>query len=216
MEHWGSRGGKKGSQKTPLDGRAAAQSAPKARSLSLGPCALLQTHKEIPSPLDEKGNSIFFLLQDHHSRCSTDAAKLQLLHLWEDSLYKNFAESRSLGGGDPSALSSSMRYKLRKKHPCPVELEHEMRVKNARLPKQVHDGLNSWLKKHRDNPYPNKAEKETLSAKLGITPQQVGMHPSFLTVHSLTYIRDRKIPSGACTMTLCSHEEQEGGHNVVV
>lgn len=66
-----------------------------------------------------------------------------------------------------------MRYKLRKKHPCPVELEHEMRVKNARLPKPVHDGLNAWLKRHTDNPYPNKVEKEALSAKLGITPQQV-------------------------------------------
>ena len=66
-----------------------------------------------------------------------------------------------------------MRYKLRKKHPCPVELENELRVKNARLPKRVHDGLNVWLKRHSDNPYPNKAEKEGLSAKLGITPQQV-------------------------------------------
>ncbi len=88
-------------------------------------------------------------------------------------------ESRSSGAPPPEGadsktlLSSSMRYKLRKKHPCPVELEQELRVKNARLPKPVHDGLNSWLKRHRDNPYPNKAEKEALSAKLGITPQQV-------------------------------------------
>lgn len=89
--------------------------------------------------------------------------------------------SRAQPGSDPlpadadgkTLLSSSMRYKLRKKHPCPVELDQELKVKNARLPKPVHDGLNAWLKKHRDNPYPNKAEKETLSAKLGITPQQV-------------------------------------------
>jgi hypothetical protein len=108
--------------------------------------------------------------------------KLKLLHLWEESLYQEFIESRSSGaqsnsGGNPEqnkgVLSSSMRYKLRKKHPCPIELEHELRVKNARLPKVVHDGLNSWLKKHQDNPYPNKAEKEVLSSKLGITPQQV-------------------------------------------
>ena len=66
-----------------------------------------------------------------------------------------------------------MRYKLRKKNPCPVELEHELRVKNARLPKNVHDGLNAWLKKHTENPYPNKVEKEGLAKKLGITPQQV-------------------------------------------
>ena len=70
-------------------------------------------------------------------------------------------------------LSSSMRYKLRKKNPCPVELEHELGVKNARLPKNVHDGLNGWLKRHRENPYPNKVEKEGLAKKLGITPQQV-------------------------------------------
>ena len=66
-----------------------------------------------------------------------------------------------------------MRYKLRKKHPCPIELEQELRVKNARLPKPVHDGLNDWLKKHTENPYPNKVEKEALASKLGITPQQV-------------------------------------------
>ena len=72
-------------------------------------------------------------------------------------------------------LSSSMRYKLRKKNPCPIELDRELRVKNARLPKEVHDGLNDWLKKHRDNPYPNKADKEDLSSRLGITPQQVSL-----------------------------------------
>lgn len=76
------------------------------------------------------------------------------------------------GAGEVN-LSSSMRYKLRKKHPCPIELEHELRVKNARLPKHVHDGLNAWLKGHKENPYPNKREKEILSTQLGITSQQV-------------------------------------------
>ena len=98
--------------------------------------------------------------------------------------------SRAQPGSDPlpadadgkALLSSSMRYKLRKKHPCPVELDQELKVKNARLPKPVHDGLNAWLKKHRDNPYPNKAEKETLSAKLGITPQQVSFISLFFIV----------------------------------
>ena len=75
-----------------------------------------------------------------------------------------------------------MRYKLRKKNPCPVELEHELRVKNARLPKNVHDGLNAWLKKHTENPYPNKVEKEGLAKKLGITPQQVSGIRNQLTV----------------------------------
>ena len=107
---------------------------------------------------------------------------MKLLHLWEDSLYREFIDARirrhGLNNGGPlpdekTILSSSMRYKLRKKHPCPIELENELRVKNARLPKKVHDGLNIWLKKHQENPYPNKAEKEALSAKLGITPQQV-------------------------------------------
>ena len=102
---------------------------------------------------------------------------MQLLRLWEESLYQEFISSRSEAkGGEAAAavsLSSSMRYKLRKKHPCPIELEHELRVKNARLPKHVHDGLNAWLKSHKENPYPNKREKEILSTKLGITPQQV-------------------------------------------
>ena len=118
--------------------------------------------------------------------CTTDDTKLKLLHTWEESVYQDFIENRSSSGGasasldsscdSKAVLSSSMRYKLRKKHPCPIELEQELRVKNARLPKPVHDGLNNWLKKHREHPYPNKTEKEALSAELGITPQQVKAH----------------------------------------
>ncbi|XP_059078263.1 iroquois-class homeodomain protein IRX-1-like isoform X2 [Tigriopus californicus] len=110
----------------------------------------------------------------------SDEVKLKLLKLWEESLYQEFSLAKqSLAGGnggtkgDPCGLSSSMRYKLRKKHPCPIELEQELRVKNARLPKVVHDGLNAWLKSHKENPYPNKRDKDLLSTKLGITPQQV-------------------------------------------
>ncbi len=112
--------------------------------------------------------------------CETDEIRLQLLRLWEESLYLEFSESRqdSSGGSSPAALSSSMRYKLRKKFPCPVELDQELRVKNARLPKPVHDGLNNWLKENRENPYPNKREKENLASKLGITPQQVRAFPA--------------------------------------
>lgn len=134
--------------------------------------------------------SLYF--QSNHGLCETDAVKLKLLHLWEESLYQEFLDNRSTHGASANnstnnnnetsnsktLLSSSMRYKLRKKNPCPIELENELRVKNARLPKPVHDGLNSWLKKHQENPYPNKAEKEALSAKLGITPQQVRPHDS--------------------------------------
>ena len=54
-----------------------------------------------------------------------------------------------------------------------MELEQELKVKNARLPNNVHFVLNAWLKEHKENPYPNKVEKEALSNQLGITPQQV-------------------------------------------
>ena len=104
---------------------------------------------------------------------------MDLLHLWEGSLYHEFVDNRSEVPGTTSpenikqVLSSSMRYKLRKKTPCPIELDQELRVKNARLPTLVHEGLNEWLKKHTENPYPNKVEKEALAHRLGITPQQV-------------------------------------------
>ncbi len=108
---------------------------------------------------------------------------MTLTRLWEESLYRDFAMSKRRRQHnrieDPSSfssttdLTSSMRYKLRKKHPCPIEMEEQLRVKNARLPRLVHDGLNAWLKRHQDNPYPNREEKEKLSQQLGITPQQV-------------------------------------------
>lgn len=120
------------------------------------------------------------VIKEKHDMLQSDDVKLKLLKLWEESLYQEFslAKQSSLGGnggpkGDSCGLSSSMRYKLRKKHPCPIELEQELRVKNARLPKVVHDGLNAWLKSHKENPYPNKRDKDLLSSKLGITPQQV-------------------------------------------
>ena len=129
----------------------------------------------------------FSTLQANHEVCHSDSVKLKLVNLWEEGLYREFLLSRR-NPGEPvdldnvkAHLSSSMRYKLRKKTPCPIELENEMRVKNARLPKPVHDGLNSWLKKHQENPYPNKAEKEALSSKLGITPQQVRRH-TFISI----------------------------------
>lgn len=105
----------------------------------------------------------------------TDPVKLQLLRLWEESLYREFIQTKmeARGGNAEVVLSSSMRYKLRKKYPCPVELDQELRVKNARLPKHVHDGLNAWLKLHKQSPYPNKKDKEELAGQLAITPQQV-------------------------------------------
>ena len=109
-------------------------------------------------------------LQSYHAACDADDDKLRLLQLWENSLYEEFLRSKATNA---TSLSSSMRYKLRKKNPCPIELEQELRVKNARLPKDVHDGLNEWLKRHRDHPYPSKADKDGLSSRLGITPQQV-------------------------------------------
>ena len=147
----------------------------------------------IPPNVLTKSPHLF--LQSNHGLCETDGVKLKLLHLWEESLYQEFIDARSnnnnnnsgaeanltgtcTGADSKSILSSSMRYKLRKKNPCPIELENELRVKNARLPKNVHDGLNHWLKRHQENPYPNKAEKESLSAKLGITPQQVSVYDS--------------------------------------
>lgn len=129
--------------------------------------------------------------QEKHDMLQSDDVKLKLLKLWEESLYQEFslAKQSSLGGnggpkGDSCGLSSSMRYKLRKKHPCPIELEQELRVKNARLPKVVHDGLNAWLKSHKENPYPNKRDKDLLSSKLGITPQQVSNATCIHSIHS--------------------------------
>ncbi len=128
--------------------------------------------------------------------CETDEFRLQLLRLWEDSLYLEFSESRqdSSGGSSPAALSSSMRYKLRKKFPCPVELDQELRVKNARLPKPVHDGLNDWLKENRENPYPNKRQKESLASRLGITPQQVRACSDLQILGSRTCVDVRPSP----------------------
>ena len=45
-----------------------------------------RTHSRFPSSL-----------QSHHALCQTDPIKLQLLRLWEESLYQEFIAARSHG-----------------------------------------------------------------------------------------------------------------------
>ncbi len=130
--------------------------------------------------------------QAHQTSCETEEGRRQIRRLWDASLFREFAVERF--SDDPEAaeksLSSSMKYKLRRKEPCPIAEGPELpmpevmtapasnnssvkKVKNARLPRAVHEGLNAWLRKHQDHPFPNKEQKEILSSQLGITPQQV-------------------------------------------
>ena len=134
------------------------------------------------------------LLQTNHIICSTESSRQALERLWDASVYREFALNRGIDL--ETSLPTAMKFKLKSKYPFPAEHqgdEDEMEdeaeeprasgnnnnnsnkkeVKNARLPRSVHEGLNAWLKKHQDHPFPNKEEKEMLSSTLGITPQQV-------------------------------------------
>ena len=48
-------------------------------------------------------------MQSHHALCQTDPIKLQLLRLWEESLYQEFIAARSHG---PNGEAREVRQRL--------------------------------------------------------------------------------------------------------
>ena len=110
-----------------------------------------------------------------HRECSqTASTQVQLVRLWEESLYQEYNASQTKGNPDITRrLTERTRCSLRRKAPCPIQLEYSPQFQEKRLPISVHGPLNRWLEEHISNPFPTKDEKEELGKKLGITPQQV-------------------------------------------